>query len=384
MAEIKEIGKDISKSANKFIDNLTKKFKEKPVFYTALIVVVIFAVYKLFSSNEETVTDAYVPVGYDGYPELSDSMLEDYESMLNGGGSGGGLVGGDTSSGAVNGEGSSNVEDSYIWDSGYDKEYVSELEKQNEALLSQMWELEQQTLANTLDFTNEGEVYDGLGNLVFSETKPYKVLTGDGNAAQTQQALEKSSNLSWRNSVLQQMQANSAAYSKATTQEQKDALHKANAQLAKGLGLTYNSKTGKWYEADGSEALIYSNTSSPVSSSTKSTTSGGSSYGGVAYDKNTDYAALINKAKSSGASKSEISKLEAQRAAKIAGENLNADGTKKSSSTSVSYDKNVDYAQKIKDAKASGASQSTIKKLEAQRAAKIKGENLNADGTKKK
>lgn len=49
----------------------------------------------------------------------------------------------------------------------------------------------------------------------------------------------------------------------------------------------------------------------------------------------------------------------------------------------VEYDDKTDYAQKISDAKASGASQSTIDGLTAQRNAKIAGEGLNSDGTKR-
>ena len=443
MANIEEVGKETKKKFEKIFDTIKEKFKEKPVFYTALIAVVIFALYKLFNSSgdqyaeEETVTNAYVPVGYDGYPYMSDSMLEDLESMYgssSGITSGGTTSGGTTSSGTVNGESSSYVEDSYIFDTSY----TENLEQYNKELLDQLtmmedllYTTEQNALANELTYTNEGEVYNALGELIYSNTQPYKVLLGGGTAAETQLALETANNLAWRNQQLQQMQANSAAWSKATTTAEKNALHEANQQIAKSLGLTYNSATGKWYEANGSEALIYSTGSSSgttktSTSTTKTTTSGSSSYGGVSYDKNTDYAALIQQAKASGASQSTIDTLTAQRNAKIAGENLNADGTKKTTSSSssssksssssskgetnrdsgktyvqgttktsgtvnptttssggVSYDKNKDYAQAIKDAKAAGASQSTINKLQAQREAKIKGENLNADGTKK-
>lgn len=420
MANIEEVGKNTKKKFNEILDTMKKKFKEKPVFYTALICVVIFALYKLFNSSdteyteeEEVVTNAYVPVGYDGYPGMSESMLEDLENMYGGGGtvSDGTIPGGTTSSGTVNGESSSYVEDSYIFDTSYMENmesYNKELLQQLTLLEEQMWTMEQDALAKEMVYTEDGEVYNGLGDLIYSPTGTYKVLFPGEAGYDTQMSLETANNKAWRNSQLQQMQANSAAYSKATSQAEKDALHSANVQIAKGLGLTYNSGNGKWYEADGSEALIYSNTSSKTSGSKNSTTSGSKSYGGVAYDPGTDYAAKIQQAKASGASQSVIDTLTAQRNAKIAGENLNSDGSKKSSSSSssksssskstttttktttnsssggVTYDKNTDYAQKIKDAKASGASQATINKLQAQREAKIKGENLNSDGTKKK
>lgn len=54
-----------------------------------------------------------------------------------------------------------------------------------------------------------------------------------------------------------------------------------------------------------------------------------------------------------------------------------------SSSGGISYDKNVDYSAKIAEYKAQGAPANEIARLEAQREAKIKGENLNPDGSKK-
>lgn len=350
MASIEEVGKETKKKMEKIFETIKEKFKEKPVFYTALIAVVIFALYKLFNSSgdqyaeEETVTNAYVPVGYDGYPYMSDSMLEDLENMYGsstGGDLSGGTTsgGGTTSSGTVNGESSSYVEDSYIFDTSY----TTNLEQYNKELLGQLtmmedllYTTEQDRLLNELTYTNEGEVYNGLGDLVYSKDQAYKVLFPGDPGYETQIALETADNKAWRSEQLRQMQANSAAWSKATTTAEKNALHEANQKIAAGLGLTYNSGTGKWYEADGSEALIYSTSTSSSNTSKTSTSSstGSSSYGGVSYDKNTDYAALIQQAKSSGASQSVIDQLTAQRNAKIAGENLNSDGTKKTTSSS--------------------------------------------------
>ena len=73
-----------------------------------------------------------------------------------------------------------------------------------------------------------------------------------------------------------------------------------------------------------------------MSSGVSGGTSGGlqlSGTGAITYDKNVDYSAKIAEYKKQGAPASEIAKLEAQRAAKIKGENLNPDGTKKTSST---------------------------------------------------
>ena len=76
----------------------------------------------------------------------------------------------------------------------------------------------------------------------------------------------------------------------------------------------------------------YNTTMAKMSSGTSSGTSGGlqlSGTGAITYDKNVDYSALIADYKRQGAPASEIAKLQAQREAKIKGENLNPDGTKK-------------------------------------------------------
>ena len=400
MAEIVEIFDDASDGVKDIGKKIKKKFKEKPVFYTALICVAGFALYKLFTSTSETVyvDESVTPDSYDGYPILDTGATDDFGSLMGGGGwygdGSGSIIGGGTTSGE-----SSSIEDSYIYVE--DDRYIRDLEEQLYYLQEQLDMMEMYPQQNsTLHFTDDGEVYDlETGTLIYSDTQAYRVLLGDSEAAQVQQQMEQQANLKWRSEQLLQMQANSSAWSKATTQAEKDALHAENQRIAKGLGLTYNSTTGKWYEANGSEALIYSGGSSSSSSKTSSSSSSSSSktYGGVSYDASVDYAAKIAEAKASGASQSVIDSLTAQRNAKIAGENLNADGSKKtssssssssktsssSSSTSVSYDKNTDYAAAIKKAEASGASQATINNLKAQREAKIKGENLNADGSKK-
>ena len=343
MAEITEIFDDATDGVKDIGKTIKKKFKEKPVFYTALIGVAGFALYKLFTTPSEYVEyvdESVQPNSYDGYPTLSDSMLEDYDSMLNGGGwydsggYGGGIIGGgSTSAGQTNGEGSSFVEDSYIYVE--DDEYIRELEEQLFSLeeqLQMMYQYPQQQ--TTLHFTDDGEVYDlETGSLIYSDKQSYRVLLGDSEAAQVQQSLEKAANLKWRNQQLQQMQANSYAWSQATTQAEKDALHQANQTIAKGLGLTYNSGSGKWYEADGSEALIYSaGGTTPTGNkgtAIKTTKPDGTTYsGGVQYDASVDYAAKIAEAKASGASQSVIDQLTAQREAKKKGEGLDDYGNK--------------------------------------------------------
>lgn len=112
---------------------------------------------------------------------------------------------------------------------------------------------------------------------------------------------------------------------------------------------TYQTQLDELYEAEkknyeqrlaAAEQFVkdYNATMAKMSSSS----SGGIQIsGGVTYDKNVDYSAKIAEYKAQGAPASEIAKLEAQREAKIKGENLNPDGTKKSSSSSSSSSKNV-------------------------------------------
>lgn len=374
MAEIQEVVKDTT-------NTIKKKFKEKPVFYTALGCVIVFAIYKLFSGSEtveeETVTNAYVPMGYDGYPTISDSMLEDYNSMLDGsyegslsgGTTSGGILGGLLGSGETVTDGG--TKDDYVYD--YFDDYQSMVE-QYEDLQEEMILMQQNQLI--LDSSDPTAVYDNYGNLIYSEIQPYQVITDDSTYGRVQLELETKSNKDFYNAVVEEMRENSALWNATSSVQEREELNKQNQQLAKYIGATYDSGSGTWYASDGSK--LYD--------APKSTTV-------ISYDKNVDYAAAIKQAKANGASQSVIDQLTAQRNAKIAGENLNSDGTKKSSGSSgsssstsyggVSYDKNTDYAQKIKDAKASGASQSVISNLQAQREAKIKGENLNNDGTKK-
>lgn len=56
-------------------------------------------------------------------------------------------------------------------------------------------------------------------------------------------------------SLRAQMAANSAAWHKATTQKEKDELHKKNQELGARLGASYTSSTGKWSFANGTTGM---------------------------------------------------------------------------------------------------------------------------------
>lgn len=387
MAEIKEVVKDTT-------NKIKKKFKEKPVFYTALGVVVVFALYKLFSTEEEvyeegeTVTTAYVPTGYDGYPTMSDSMMEDYENFLSGdySGIGGGYFTDTGSSGStVGGVAGESTTTETVVDPYYEDQY-NNLMSEYSLLMNKLDDAYAEA-----DEANAELTY--INEMLFPSDGVYKVLNDGSALAEAQDAIIRADNLEFRNAVVAEMKANSEAYNNATTTAEKQRLHEQNQALAKYVGGTFDS--GYWYNPDGS--LLYNvdqkttNNGNDIQSSTVAKMQANSE----AYGKATTTA--------------EKQRLyeENQRLGKSIGATYNAsngkwytdtgsellDYTKKSSSSSksstssyggVSYDKNTDYAQKIKDAKKSGASQSTINKLTAQRNAKIKGENLNSDGSKKK
>lgn len=402
------------------------KFYKQKWFKVALVGVVGVALYVLWRNREYSgnVYASY-PEGYSGYPSVDggggtstdDSLAESYEKQIN------------------------EITDAY--DSKIDeitKGYDSALKEQQNAYEEQISGIESK--------------YDGIIGGLYDQMDEYEEAANyfEGQAKEYMAYNEQLQvNAEIKNAVMK-MKKNSEMYSKTTDPAVKQALHNENMYLADIYGFQYDSKSGNYYLADGSSELpiyrtayqelndidprygsfwggdltaktpsdrntVYNGTidyhgeiikelrkNNPSSSVINSLSSARdqkiSSSGGktpsVSYDKNTDYQALINKAKSVGASQSVIDTLTAQREAKIKGENLNSNGTKKtttrsssksgstsSKSTRVTYDKNVDYQAAINKAKASGASKSEINKLQAQREAKIKGENLNKDGSKK-
>ena len=170
-------------------------------------------------------------------------------------------------------------------------------------------------------------------------------------------------NLTYKDTVAQMLK-NSNDWWYTNDPSARAALSDENKLLGESIGATFDSKTGTWLAADGSRLFINSHEAAAqnVKSSVKT------------YDAGKDYQSVINGLLAGGAKRdsAEVVNNVIDRAAKISGENM-----------SVTYDKNVDYQAAINRAKETGASQSVIDTLTAQRNAKIKGENLNADGTKK-
>lgn len=182
-------------------------------------------------------------------------------------------------------------------------------------------------------------------------------------------------------------------------------------------GNTKNIGSSTLAKANGGSTKKTSSGSSQKSSGQRSSGSIPQNNRTVAYDKNVDYAAELDKAVKAGASQTTIDRLNAQRNAKIAGEKSGytqftdndianykstaasnaaknkAGGTVGAGSSytpksgglnggtgGVAYNKNTDYASELEKAIKRGASQSEIDMLNAQRNAKIKGEGLSNSG----
>lgn len=132
---------------------------------------------------------------------------------------------------------------------------------------------------------------------------------------------------------LAQMKANSELWWNVDSQGVKDSLHAENMAIADKWGFDYDSASGN-YLSDGQVvyytskqvgSMINAATQPKTTTTTKTVDTGsltktsgsGSKSSTVSYDANVDYQDLINKAKASGASQSAIDQLNAQRQAKI-------------------------------------------------------------------
>lgn len=154
-----------------------------------------------------------------------------------------------------------------------------------------------------------------------------------------------------RQNAVSQMRANSELYNSLGegNSDTKEALHAENLAIAEKYGFTFDSTSGNYYDGNGvvyttakQQAAVTGKTSTNKSKSTtvnyttnkentaarqeavKTAFNGGESTGGgvgrayVTYDENKDYTTAIQQAKSSGASQSVINHLYAERNAKIA------------------------------------------------------------------
>lgn len=310
MAEIKEI-KDVemplatekNKGKKKGFKNLNKKQK----FLVLCVIVALIGLFVFY--RKKTGYNSVVASGYDGYPVMG-SVGEE---------SGGGYD--ETDINGLLAEQEQYYSDQLNAVGGKYEETISSMENQYAAQIDSM------------ATQHEEEISSLQKNMTYKDT-------------------------------VAQMLKNSNDWWYTNDPSARAALSDENKLLGESIGATFDNKTGTWLAADGSRLFVNSHEAAAqnVSSSVKT------------YDAGKDYQSVINGLLAGGAKRdsAEVVNNVIDRAAKISGENM-----------SVTYDKNVDYQAAINKAKETGASQSVIDTLTAQRNAKIKGENLNADGTKK-
>lgn len=398
MAEVSEVFDDLGENVKKTGKNFKKFLKEHPVAI-AIIIVVLIALFVAFrktgSESTETGGEYYYPSGYGGYP-----VMENGEPISGGGG---GMLG----SSSEGSNSSSTVTDSFT------SSDLESIHKEWESILNSV----------TKDYDSVIDEYEDTIYAYNDYLSEYATMAEQQAAA-----------IQYQN-VLAQMATNSEMYAQTTDKALKEQLHAENLALADLYGLKFDDKTGNYFYDDGSVVYRSSkqilNNITPVLGSTSSVIDknygsiGADSYGnkaktenlrtynGITYDVTVDYAAKMQEAYNAGVDYNDpvFQNLVMLRQAKIAGEGLDDTGKKVSATkstavyssggssasvsssvntstankttTQITYDRNTDYAALINKAKAEGASQEYIDKLTAQRAAKIAGENLNEDGTKK-
>ncbi len=284
----------------KVIDNATETIQDAPkkavkwvkknkVFAIACGGAVVLGLIALNKRKTETDSDtvAYVPTGYEGYPTMSESAME-YGTYMSGGGT---------------------MSDNTFYD-----EVISGVTD----ILNQS-QVENNTAYESIVNTYEKQ------NLQYNETLSY---------------LEEQRR---KDAVIAQMSNNSNLWGLADTDEERQALYESNQQLGASIGATFDSKSGTWWlngerlfftnnELASGNLITTVNVDNDIDRNVLPTNTGDTTK--VSYDKNVDYASLINQAKAQGASQQVIDQLTAQRNAKIKGENLNEDGTPKTTSKS--------------------------------------------------
>lgn len=399
MADVSEVFDGLETNAKDTVKNF-KEFLKKHPFAIAVIVVALVALFAAFrksGSNEsdQIITEAggqyYIPSGYGGYPQ---GFYDEYFY---------------TDSSDVTGNfGGSSSSSSTTTDTSTDTNTNTEVPV-------------------TPDDGKRPHSSGGGGSSLSRDDETvfaYEQLLGEyATLAQDQAGM-----IAFQNAIAQ-MSANSEMYAQTRDKALKEQLHAENLAIADQYGLTFDSKTGNYFYKDGSPVYLAAwqklQGVTPVLGHSQSVVDknhgsiGYDSFGnqgyaqnlktfnGVTYDVTVDYAAKMQEAYNAGYhyNDEEFQNLLTLRNAKIQGEGLDPETGKKiaaskssaysgvtssvntntagKTTSQITYDRNTDYAALINQAKASGASQATIDQLTAQREAKIKGENLNADGTPK-
>ena len=194
---------EVSDTFEEGFDNAKKFVKNNKVLVCAILGVGAFALYKAFTSNdvsEETSTYAYIPTGYDGYPEMSASVS--YDDVVD----------------QMRNETTDINEDFYNEIMGDVTKIVEDLYYTNEKYIEQI-----ATSTENIDYSISGSYLEE----------------------------QRKAN------ILNQMQANSEAWHTASPEEQ-ERLHNENLVLGTSLGLTFDNESGSWLD-DGDEAYTVKN-----------------------------------------------------------------------------------------------------------------------------
>lgn len=325
MVELENVFDDAGETFEKGAKKFKELLKSKP-FLIGLGVVCIAGVLVAVRNkgqNEEVSLDesSYTyPTGYAGYPSVGGGSLDEYT----------GLYGDDFSS--ILGGGGGGFGESVM-----DNSTNAELD----SLYSELTSLHENITLMSDDYTEL-----------------------------TETVLRQSTEIE-RSAAVAQMQRNSELYNTLAanggSREQLDALHQENLNIAEAWGFEYDPATGNYFVGNNPVYTTSQQQAHAMAGKAPSVKAP------VSYDSNRDYMADIVTLLTNDGDINLVNNYGEQRAAKVA-----AGG-----GGSVGYDPNVDYQAAINKAVASGASQSVIDQLTAAREAKIKGENLNADGSKK-
>ena len=147
------------------------------------------------------------------------------------------------------------------WDDAYDeyKKYNDKMELELRLGMSIEDALLDQKLNNWKDYK---DALKRIADDIISAQRAINQIEGKGSGAGTGSSGSGSvpkggfvKTQAEADSIRAQMAANSAAWHKATTQKEKDELHKKNQELGAQLGASYTSSTGKWSFANGTTGM---------------------------------------------------------------------------------------------------------------------------------
>lgn len=300
MPEFKEYGFDDKKETSEGGSKKKKLKIKNKWFFIGLILVIIFVIFQKIKNSNQSAESGYyaTPLGYSGYPDsidgaiavdnsytdsALDTMGKEFSSALD-------SIYKETDTTIKNLENSFNNEikgyESIIDDMGSQldnmsnkyNEVIEVVDKQTEtintqSIISQMKENSDRALLTSnqaeKDYLHEQNVkladsigatfnasdgyYYKNGTRLYSTALQSEKTYSSGSSSKPTSSTSSTSSTTNKSSVIAQMQSNSAQWH-TSTQSQKDALYKQNQELGKSIGLTYNSSTGTWHNADGSRA----------------------------------------------------------------------------------------------------------------------------------